>query len=279
MISPSARLARLLEGPEPALNVAEAALVIAQQEYPELEAGRYLRELDLCAQQLRRRLPADAAKAHAIAMLNHYLFSEQGYTGNEDDYYDPRNSFLNEVIDRRIGIPITLSIVYIEIGRRLGLPLAGVSFPGHFLVKCKTDQGLIVVDPYNCGVSLSENNLRQRLEGLDGAQLAAHAPLGMLLKTAGKREILVRLARNLKAIYVHDRRTEKALAMINLILMIKPDLAQETRERGVIYHKLECFRAALDDLQRYVQLDPGAEDDAAVQNLICELRHKNYSLH
>jgi regulator of sirC expression with transglutaminase-like and TPR domain len=275
MLSAAEHLSALVSGPDGEVSLAEAALVFARHEYPQLNVDAYLRELDALASRLRGRLPADAAKAHIIAMLNHFMFSDLGYSANRANYYDPRNSFLNEVMDRRTGIPITVSIVYVEIARRVGLALAGVSFPGHFLVKCVTEQGVIVLDPYNGGVSLSEEELRERLTQMSGSQLASRAPLGVLLKAATKREILVRLARNLKGVYSEAGELEKALAVINLILAVMPDAAQEFRDRGMIFNKLECFRAALADLERFVELDAEASEDDAMQSLISELRHKN----
>jgi regulator of sirC expression with transglutaminase-like and TPR domain len=279
MISPSQHLSVLVSGPDSGISLAEGALAIARHEYQDLNVELYLRQLDTMAEQLRRRLPADAAKAHVISMLNHYLFSELGYRANREDYYDPRNSFLNDVLERRVGIPITLSIVYMEIGCRLGLTLSGVSFPGHFLLKCVADQGVIVLDPYNNGMSLSKAELRERLAQMSGSQLAARTPLGALLNAASKREVLARLARNLKAIYSDAGQLEKALAIIGLILVILPDAAQEMRDRGLIYNKLECFRAALSDLERFAELDPEGSEEDSVQSLVAELRQKARRMH
>jgi regulator of sirC expression with transglutaminase-like and TPR domain len=274
MLSPDQRLSKLIRVPETSVDIAECALVIAQHEYPALDVAAYLQQLDTVANRLKQRLPADAAKPHIISMLNHFLFRELGYSGNRDDFYDPRNSCLNDVIDRRTGIPITLSIVFMEIGRRLGLPLQGISFPGHFLVKCTTDQGVIVLDPFNRGISLSERDLRERMKQAAGSGNDAEAPLSLLLRPATQREILTRLARNLKGIYADRDEAEKLIAITNFILAINPDDAKELRDRGMTYYKLDCFRAALADFEQVLALDSDAADDDAIHELIAELKQK-----
>lgn len=274
MISPDQRLSNLVRVEENSVDLAECALVIAQHEYPKLDIADYLRTLDAAATRLRQRLPADAAKPHVISMLNHYLFRELGYCGNRDDYYDPRNSCLNDVIDRRTGIPITLSILFMEIGRRLGLPLLGVSFPGHFLVKCVTDHGVIVLDPFSRGISLSERDLRERLKQTSGLDHDAEVPLSLLLRPATQREILTRLARNLKGIYADRGEFEKLIAIANFIVAINPDDSNELRDRGMTYYRLDCYRAALADFERVVAMDSDAAEDDATRELIAELKQK-----
>ncbi len=254
------------------LNLAEAALLIAADEYPELDVDNYLQRLDDLAQAVRHSMPEEAGLEEAVVALNHFLFVEQGFSGNADDYYDPRNSFLNEVLDRKLGIPITLSILYLEIGQRLGLPLEGVSFPGHFLVKCATNEGDVVLDPFWGGVPLSEDDLRDRLEETCGKPQAASAPLAPLLTTAGKKEIIVRMLRNLKSIYMQQNDLLKALGTVNRILQLHPELPDEIRDRGRLYERLECFRPAVADLSRYLALAPTAEDASDVQQRLVELR-------
>ena len=273
MISPSEHLSELVQNSDTPLSIAEGALVIARHEYPALDVTAYLAELDDIATRIKRRLPSDAGKPHMLSLLNHCLFRELGYVGNRDDYYDPRNSFLNDVIDRRTGIPITLCILYLEIGKRLGLPLEGVAFPGHFLVKCRIDQGVIVLDPFNRGASLSEEELRDMLKqnGNDRSQ----PPLTALLQTADKKTMWLRLARNLKAIYVNAGQPEKAVKIITMILTINPEETGELRDRGLLYSQLECYRAALTDLEQWVNLDVGAAEDDAIQEKLEELRRRN----
>ena len=203
--------------------------------------------------------------------LNEFLFDELGFSGNTDDYYDPRNSFLNEVLDRRVGIPITLSILYIEIGTRVGLALEGVSFPGHFLVKSATDEGDVVLDPFAGGVPVAEEDLVQRLEARFGEEQARLAPLPQLLVAAHKKDILVRMLRNLKAIYLHREAWEKALTTMNRILLIAPNLPEEVRDRAELYERLECFRPALDGFRHYMELSPAAPEAMDVRRKIIDL--------
>ncbi len=275
MISLDQQLSKLMRTPDSSFNIAECALIVARHEYPSLDVPRYLRQLDQIAERLRLRLPADAGKPHVISMLNHYLFRELGYAGNRDNFYDPRNSFLNDVIDRRIGIPITLSILYMEIGRRVGVNLQGVSFPGHFLAKYVTDQGVIVLDPFNQGISLSEADLRERLRQSGGGVDSLDMPLSALLRAATPHEILLRLARNLKAIYSNAGELEKAIATANLILCLNPQDASELRDRATMYHQLFCYRAALADFEQLVKIDVDAAEDDRIRATIAELKQKN----
>jgi regulator of sirC expression with transglutaminase-like and TPR domain len=266
------RLAKITEVSEQDLNLAEAALLIAMDEYPGLDVEAYLRQLDELATGVQRMLPAQAGLEDTLITLNQYLFVEQGFTGDTEDYDDPRNSFLNEVLDRKRGIPITLSIIYMEVGRRLGLPLMGVSFPGHFLVKFSTREGEVVLDPFSGGSLMSKEDLEQMLEETYGAADAINAPLERLLNAAGKKEILVRMLRNLKGAYLRRERFDKALTVVDRILLLQPDQPDEIRDRGRIYEHLECFRAALENYQSYLLLRPGAGDAPDTHRRIAELK-------
>jgi len=242
------------------INLCEAALLCAQDAYPQLDVADTLRHIDELAETLRRRLPPDFSTTHRLLALNNYLFQELGFSGDSDNYYDPRNSFLNDVLVRKTGIPITLSILYIEIGERLGLKLRGVSFPGHFLVKIRVTGGELVLDPYDSGRSLSEEDLRERLARFTGEQAAQTLPLEDLLESASPRQILARLLRNLKAIYLEAKDLDRALAVMNRLVVLLPDVPEERRDRGLVYIELECPRAAADDLGHYASVRPGAED-------------------
>jgi regulator of sirC expression with transglutaminase-like and TPR domain len=267
---PSARerFAQLASKPEEELDLAEAALLIAQEEHPELDVAVYLRRLDELAAAVRARLPEAPAPADVIQRLNTHLFAEEGLSGNESEYYDPRNSFLNEVLDRKRGIPITLSVVYLEIGRRLGLPLVGVGFPGHFLVKYTGADGDIVLDPFSGGATLTYPELAQRLRKMYGDANPFLAQLPQLLAPAGKKEILVRMLRNLKGIYLQQGDFSRALAAIERILLVAPDLATEVRDRGAVHQRLGQLQAAAQDFRRYLQMAPDAEDADAVRALV-----------
>ncbi len=271
MLLYSERWKEIVAGPEEDIDLAEAALVIAAHEYPGLDVNAYLARIAEMAETLKSRLRRDISPTDALIALNRYLFEELGFSGNTADYYDPRNSYLNEVLDRRLGIPITLSLLCIEVGRRIGLALHGVSFPGHFLVKCVVRDGVVVLDPYARGASLSLDELQQRLRALRGdtppPDMVQH-----MLAAAGRKDMLVRLLRNLKSNYLERRDLARALAAADRIIELAPRAAEEYRDRAGIYLDLECFRAALSDFRDYLMLKPGADDAAVVQRRVVELQ-------
>jgi regulator of sirC expression with transglutaminase-like and TPR domain len=271
-MSPAERWKEIVAAPEEEIDLVEAALVIAAHEYPGLDVLAYRARLDDLALTLRRRLRGDISPTETLISLNRYLFEELGFSGNAGDYYDPRNSYLNEVLDRRLGIPLTLSLVYVEIGRRVGLALHGVSFPGHFLAKCVMRNGAVVLDPYSRGASLSLEDLQERLKAMRGGATPAHEMVGQMLAAAGKKSILARMLRNLKGIYRERGDLPRALAAADRVISLEPGSATEYRERAGIYLELECFRAALSDLRTYLMLQPGAEDAAVVQGKVAELQ-------
>jgi regulator of sirC expression with transglutaminase-like and TPR domain len=254
-----------------------ACLMVAEDAYPGLDIERYLGEFNRLAEDLRKRLPPNASAEDRVVALNQFLFEELGYRGNADDYYDPRNSYLNEVLERRVGIPITLSVVYMELGRKIGLPLEGVSFPGHFLVRLRMRRGTLVLDPFAGGAPQSADELRARLQrvipeaGL-GSLSVADLPLEQFLEPATPRQILARLLRNLKAIHSGAERPERALEVIERMLIVAPEASAELRDRGYTYQQLECWRPALQDLCDYVEREPGAADLDEVRVRIIELR-------
>jgi regulator of sirC expression with transglutaminase-like and TPR domain len=225
-------------------------------------------KLDAIAVTVRGRLAADAPAEQKVAALNVHLFGELGFCGNAAAYYDPRNSYLNEVLDRRTGIPITLSIVYLEIGRRLGLRIQGVSFPGHFLVKLRLARGALVLDPFRGGEPCSATELRTRL----GQALPGTPDLEPHLEPATPREIVARVLRNLKGIYLESAQHERALAVMHRLLLAVPESAEELRDRGLVHAALECFRPALADLQSYLRRRPDAPDAADIHARVVELR-------
>jgi regulator of sirC expression with transglutaminase-like and TPR domain len=268
----AARFRDLINRPEDEIDLAEAALLIAKGVNDALDIDAYLSQIEGLARQLQQRLSESVGEAERILALNRFLFDEQGFAPNVDNYYDPRNSFLNEVLERRVGIPISLSILYIEVGRRVGLPLRGVSFPGHFLVKCKVNDGVVVLDPYCRGVSLSLNDLQQRLREVQGGEVSRAIIAGMLV-SANKKEILARVLRNLKTIYVQREDHAQALAVMEWIITLAPADAAEVRDRGLLFARLECPRAAVEDLERYLELTPDAEDAHELRGRVVELRH------
>jgi len=267
----SQRLRQIVSGPDEAISLAEAALLIAGHEYPDLPVSSYLSRMEELAHMLSTRIGEGASALERIAELNQFLFGDLGFAPNSDDYYDPRNSFLNEVLERRTGIPITLSVIYIELGRKIGLPLQGVSFPGHFLVKCAVPDGAVVLDPYSGGISLGLQDLQKRLREVRGGEVS-RAVVAELLVSASNKEIIVRLLRNLKAIYLRERDLDKALPIMDWIVAMVPEQAPELRDRGMIYQELECPRAALADFEAYLERSPEWEDAGEIRDRIVELR-------
>ncbi len=266
------RFRQVVSGPDEAINLAEAALLIATEEYRDLDIAAYLARLDQLAATLKRRLRPDIGPADTIIALNRFLFEEHAFSGDAVDYYDPRHSFLNEVLERKRGIPITLAVVYIEIGRRVGLPVQGISFPAHFLVKCQLREGTVVLDPYAKGISLSFDDLKQRIKSLRNGVEPSRSVVAGALATASNKDIVVRMLRNLKAIYSHHKEWLKALAAVDRIIIVMPDSAEEYRDRGMFYANLECFRAALFDLQAYLKMLPVAQDADVVREKVIELQ-------
>lgn len=269
----SARLTALLERPEDSICLAEAALLVAEGQYPGLDIEDYLGRIDGYARELQERLGDDAGPTARLGALNQYLFQELGFAPDTDNYYDPRNSFLNDVLERRRGIPLSLSILYIAVGRRLGLDLRGVSFPGHFLVKCPVDGGVVVLDPYYRGLSLSLEDLQKRLREVRGGEVS-RAIVSEMLVSAAPREVMVRMLRNLKSIYLKAQRFNDALAVLEWIVPLAPAEHEEVRDRGIVYQELECFRAALADFERYVAREPKAPDAEAIRGRIVEMQKR-----
>ena len=265
------RFQALIDRPDDEIDLAEGALLIAKKAYPDLDIGAYLSRIDRLAHAVSERLPPAASETDRILALNRYLFEELGFGPNVEDYYDQRNSFLNDVLERRVGIPISLSVLYIEVGRRVGLPLQGVSFPGHFLVKCKLEQGVVILDPYGSGTSLSLQDLQQRLRATRGGEVS-RAIVAAMLVAADKKQILARMLRNLKAIYVEQGDHNRALSVMDWIVSVVPGDATEVRDRGLLYLQLEGFRAALRDLERYLALAPSADDAQQIRGHVVELR-------
>ena len=253
-------------------GLAEACLLIAQDAYPDLDIAHYLARIDALATTVKSRVASDAFAEQKLVALNRHLFGELGFSGNALDYHDPRNSYLNQVLERRTGIPITLSILYLEIGRRLGLRLQGVSFPGHFLVKLCVRGGQLVLDPYRGGEAQSQSDLRARLARVLPRAETDTLPLSRFLQAATSRQILARLLRNLKGIYQQSEEAQNTLEVMQRMVMVAPHAAEEVRDRGLAYYKLDCFRAALADLQDYLDRCPDAPDADEIRGRTAALR-------
>jgi len=237
-----------------------ACLVLAQDEYPQLDIASYERRCDGWARDLKPRLDGVESPQDRIVAINRFLFEEEGFAGNDDDYYDPRNSYLNEVFDRRLGIPLSLGVIQIELARRLDVPLEGVSFPGHFLVRLPLDDGLIVLDPYNGGRPLNVQELRDRAKPHLGGQSPNDQQLLQILSPASHRDILMRMLRNLKGVYAEREDFERALRCSDRLVGLDPSLPDEYRDRGLMYLRVEHLAGARSDLSHYLKLAPEADD-------------------
>ena len=268
------------------IPLTEAALAIAQDIEPRLDLAATQSQIDRLAATLKARLPADAGQVHKLRLLNRYFFHELGFSGNANDYYDPDNSYLSKVLDRRRGIPISLAVLFMEIGQQIGLPLRGVSFPGHFLVKLKVRAGDIYLDPFS-GESLSRERLEERLaeflEALQSGSTSEGASdridrstldtaLGGAIREATPREILARMLRNLKAVYHGRNDYARLLEVQKRLVILLPDEAEEIRDRGLVYAQLECPRAALDDLTAYLEAVPEAPEADEIRRTLQVLR-------
>lgn len=259
------------------IELARACLMIARDAYPELELAHYIGEIERFGLRLRARLPQGGGIEEKVIALNEFFFGELAFEGNVDAYYDPRNSYLNEVIDRRTGIPISLSILYMELGRRIGLPLEGVSFPGHFLVRLRLRGGILVLDPFAGGTPQTEDELRTRLlrvvpQSATGGLPVEALPLDPFLEPATHRQILARLLRNLKGIYRDADEPVRLLEVLNRVLVVTPDANADLRDRGLIYRRLECWQPALADLATYLEREPDAQDAEDMRVAVMALR-------
>ncbi|MGB7415598.1 MAG: transglutaminase-like domain-containing protein [Thermosynechococcaceae cyanobacterium] len=254
----------------PVLNLAEAALYIAQEEYPELEVTVYLNILDTMAHQAKEQLPDVDYPLRVVQALNRYLFEDLGYRGNPKDYYDPRNSFLNDVLDRRTGIPITLSLVYLEVARRIGFPMVGINFPGHFLIQPDRADIDFYVDPFHGGEILFAQDCQDRLAQIYGQPVEMQA---RFTEAVTPQQLLIRMLLNLKQIYLHQNQLPQCLAASERILLIDPHSA-DLRDRGILYYRLGQWLAARQDLTEYLEMNPEPEDAALIHQLLEQIDQK-----
>jgi len=245
------------------------ALLIAAEEYPQLMPEPYLRRLDIMAERVRDRLGDESAGPVALQEISYVLFEEEGLRGNTGAYYDPRNSFLNDVMDRRLGIPATLSIVFLEVGWRLGLPISGVNFPGHFLVRYDGEAVKLLVDPFQAGEIRFEDEAQELLDRVYGGQVRLQQSF---LRPVSRKDILVRLLANLKSIYQNARDDAKALTAVERILLIRPEAPDEVRDRGFLLARVGRGAEAAADLRRYLDAVPHAADAERVRMMLRDLQ-------
>ena len=255
------------------INLAEAALWLAAENFPELSVDAYLAKLDRIADGILPSIQGIGLVEQQVNVLNREFFGTYGFHGARNDYYDPRNSFLNEVLDRKTGIPISLSVIYVEVARRLGLAADGMNFPGHFLARVGEDP--IIVDAFE-GRIATARECKTRLVAAFGPK-AEFTP--ELLAPAGNKSILLRMLSNLKSIYTSQRAYEAALACCDRCLLLAPEAPLELRDRGLMYRALDCPRPALMDLERYLELDPEGEGTQAVRELVGQLHQQLPAIH
>lgn len=260
------------------IPLTEAALAIAQVDESPLDAQSVLAEIDGLAARLSRRIPADAPSLHRLRLLNRYFFHELGFGGNLNNYYDPANSYLPQVLASRRGIPISLAVLYIELANQIGLPARGVSFPGHFLVKMRVQGGVqageVVIDPLN-GHSLSREQLDEMLlpyKKSHGLIDDFDMPLGLFLQEAPARDVIARMLRNLKEIHRSDQDWPRLLAVMHRLVILLPEAVEERRDRGLAWAELGQFESAAQDLADYLASRPQAEDRQAIDQRLGELR-------
>lgn len=277
MISKEVRgqLIEMLSRDEGSIELDRAALLIAAEEYPQLEIEKYLGLLDSFAQQGREQDDRDGEPLERIRRLRALLFKDLGFSGNVKNYYDVRNSCLNEVIDRRTGIPITLSIILIETARRIDLRLSGVGMPGHFLVKYADDDFEIFIDPFNGGRVISLERCREIFEGMSGGKPSFQPSF---LAAVTKKQILARMLLNLKGIYFRANDNQKTLSVIERLLLIDPAAAGEIRDRGLIYLSMNRYALAQADLEEYLRRVPNADDKKEIRTKLGELRRRQARL-
>lgn len=261
---------QLVTLPDRAIPLAEAALLMACEEYPQLEISPYLDRLDEIANAARPHIQTGDNPLDTAARINEVLFDQLGFQGNSDEYYDPRNSFLNEVLTRRLGIPITLSLVYIDVGRRLGFPLVGIGLPGHFVVK---HQGVdnLYIDPFHGGILRSREECAELVRSLDNADIQVDPRYFLPISN---REFIARILRNLKSTYLEKEDHKRALRVMDFLLALLPRAPRELRDRGLVYYQLGSYSEALADLTGYVTSGTIGEDGQAVQEIMGKIMRR-----
>jgi regulator of sirC expression with transglutaminase-like and TPR domain len=257
------RFARVVDQPESAVDLGEAALLIAEDAYPGLDVLGYLRRLDEIAVPLLAHAGEDSSLGEMVSALNGHLFGELGFRGNAEDYYDPRNSYLNEVLDRRLGIPITLSVLYIEIARRIGLTVVGVGLPGHFIVEARRDTSSVLLDPFHGGETLTLEDCERLIQDVYGNSIPFSEEQ---LAPVRKRQMLTRMLNNLKKSYLAEDDPGRAWPVVEKMLYLNPDSALDRRDRGLLAYRMNRFAEARSDLRAYLERCPDAADRVAIRS-------------
>lgn len=257
-------LSLLLKEKEGSIDLAKAALLLAQDEYPALNPTPYLDQIASLARRVTERISVGRDPIAIVSALNSVLFEEEDFKGNSEEYYDPRNSFLNEVLDRRVGIPITLSILYLEVARRADIPMAGIGLPGHFIVGLMSPGRTLYVDPFHQGQMMTVKECAARVAKIFDGQMPFTPEH---LDPVDTRGILFRLLTNLKNIYMESRSFAKGHAVIDKMVLLAPHEWAQVRDRGLIRYHLKHYQPALADLELYLQNEPEAPDRADILKL------------
>lgn len=259
--------AEIARRPEPEMDLGLGALEVARIEYPDLDPAVHLRRLDELAERSAVRAEGDPVRA--LHRLREFLFEEEGFRGNTDDYYDPRNSCLNDVLERKVGIPITLALVTMEVGRRLGLAVEGIGLPGHFVVSVAVGEGPVLLDPFDGGTVITRERAGQLVARALGRRVrlndAHFAPVT-------RRHILGRMLSNLEAIYVRAEAWDRALATVERFILLDEDSSVHLRDRGLVLVKLGRLHAGAADLERYLTRRPAAADAEGVRKELQRVR-------
>ena len=259
------------EIPDERIDLFRAALAIAQAaEYPQMDPERYVARVQRLAERVPLRLGQSTDPRATIDAINQVLFAECGLRGNRDDYFDPRNSFLNQVLDRGLGIPITLAVIYQEVARRVGFPLVGVGMPGHFLLKHFDERGEeLLIDVFDGGKILTQAGCQQRLDDIYGGQVVLEREH---LLAVTNRQVLTRMLNNLRQIYIAGRNLRKAAEVLDFVLTLHPRSAEDVKQRAVLLYSSNKQSAALRDFEEYLRLAPDASDVDEIKNTAIGIR-------
>ena len=255
--------------PDHKINLAKASLIYAKYQYPRLDIHDYLMTLDIIFQRIKDELGKEVYPLKVIKTINKYLFKELGFKGNKDNYYDPDNSYLNQVIDKKIGIPITLSVIYLEIAKRLDFPMVGIGMPGHFLIRPEFENVGIFVDVFNQGEILFKEDCELKLKEIYQQPITLEEHF---LTPVSNQQILGRMLTNLKYIYLNRQEYPKMLRIIELLLQLFPNHPLEIRDRGLLYYQLRQWEKATTDLQLYLSILPTAEDAPTIRQILQQMR-------
>jgi regulator of sirC expression with transglutaminase-like and TPR domain len=254
----------------PNFNLVEKCLKFAQiLEYPDLDIESYIQKIAEIGMSLKESISDVKNPTYLISMLNEHLFESFGFSGDYDDYYSPKNNFLNEVIDKKTGLPITISILYAEIAKFIGLELKIIGFPSHILVKYNEE---MILDPFNDGRLLGIDDLQEILDENFGGEVEFEPEF---LDEIGHEQILVRMTRNLKNSYVQSFVYDKALRCANMVLAMEPDSPEDIRDKGILEERLLNSDVALEYLNKYLEINPNAEDVDFILELIRSIKTKD----